>query len=88
MAAEAQPQAISGDQDQCAAIAGVRGEFPVPLDIGETQAPGKILSDSGLAGDFAGEPASISPGHGMIGFVSADLESGLLFAFRLKSFSG
>jgi hypothetical protein len=78
-AAESQLQTISGDQNECATVAGVRRKVAVSLDIRETQPPGEVLSCSGLAGDFAGEAAAVAPRHGMIGSVFADLESRLLF---------
>jgi hypothetical protein len=74
-----QLQTISGDQYQCPTVAGVRREGAVLVDIRETQTPGKVISHSGLAGDLAGEAASVSPGHGMIASVFADLESRVLF---------
>jgi hypothetical protein len=66
---ESQLQPVSGDQHQRSAVPGVRGELIVPLDVGETQTPGKILPCGGLPVDLEREPASIPPRHGAIGLV-------------------
>lgn len=77
VAPESQLQAASGDQNQRTAVTRVRRELAVPIDVGEAQTPGKVLTEGRLPGDLEGEPSPVAPGHLAIGFVFPDLTSRL-----------